>query len=965
MRTLRPSPVRVCMVLVLWIHFAASSLAARGTATPPTGTSGPPFPILFVTQIPIPQDFTSIGSVFGNHKADMQSVGRGGDLWIRYPDGTLKNLTAAAGYGNATFQGAQAIAVRDPSVHWDGTKAVFSMVIGAPTQQYQVRQFYWQLYEITGLGPKQTPVITKVPHQPDNVNNISPLYGTDERILFTSDLPRHRQMHLYPQLDEYELAPTNSGVWSLDPTTGDLFMLDHAPSGDFTPILDSFGRVILTRWDHMQRDQEADDDAGAIPGNTCGNNPYGTFNYTDESASAVPQFGERTEVFPEPRSCRGDLLQGTNLAGHSFNHFFPWQLNEDGTEAETLNHIGRQELHGYIPRSIVDDPNLIDYYGQYARYNTYAIESMLQIKEDPLTPGQYYGTLAAEFGTHAAGQIVRLNGAPTVDADHMRVTPITDPSTANPTDTPGAQDSGLYREPLPLSDGTLVAVHTAETRADHNIGTTAQPQSRYDFRLKTLTVLNTGYYAAAQPLTAGLTKNISYWDPDTLVTYNGLLWELNPVEVRPRPRPARRLAQVAAPEQQILAEAAVALPALQAYLKHNELALVVSRNVTSRDHGDKQQPFNLRVADGGVETIGAPGKIYDVDYIQFFQGDQLRGLTGGYSPTPRPGRRVLAQPLHDDAAMATNPPNPTGPVGSSRIAQDGSMAAFVPARRAMTWQLTDSAGEGVVRERYWVTFQPGEIRVCASCHGVNQTNQAGKGTPQNPPEALRDLLFYWRTLVESALFADGFETGNTASWSAMTGDASTVQATSEAALDGVYGLKIVVAGQAPHYLFDTSPTAAAHYRARFLFDPNSIPMHDQEIHVIVSAEKSMPAGQALGRQVDPVHPGTPVVYLLVRRTGVTYQLCLLVRADSAAWIPTAWATISDAAHKVEFEWQAATAPGAADGYAQLWIDDALQGDLRQLDNDTWRIDQVRLGAISGMYPATQGSYFFDAFASWQ
>src|SRR3546814_10016913 len=46
-------------------------------------------------------------------------------------------------------------------------------------------------------------------------------------------------------------------LWSLDPATGDLFMLDHSPSGDFTPILDSFGRVVFTRWDHLQRDQQA------------------------------------------------------------------------------------------------------------------------------------------------------------------------------------------------------------------------------------------------------------------------------------------------------------------------------------------------------------------------------------------------------------------------------------------------------------------------------------------------------------------------------------------------------------------------------------------------------------------------------------------------------------------------------------------------------------------------------------
>jgi len=46
----------------------------------------------------------------------------------------------------------------------------------------------------------------------------------------------------------------------------------------------------------------------------------------------------------------------------------------------------------------------------------------------------------------------------------------------------------------------------------------------------------------------------------------------------------------------------------------------------------------------------------------------------------------------------------------------------------------------------WVTFQPGEVRVCASCHGVNQKDQAGRAPPTNEPEALRDLLKAWKTM---------------------------------------------------------------------------------------------------------------------------------------------------------------------------------------------------------------------------
>src|ERR1044071_8519361 len=98
--------------------------------------------MLFVTQVPIPKEvndatvsnvFVSVVSGLGNHLADTAHAGRGGDLWIRYPDGSLTNLTRAAGYGTNGSQDGVGIAVRDPFVHWSGAKAVFSMVAGAPT----------------------------------------------------------------------------------------------------------------------------------------------------------------------------------------------------------------------------------------------------------------------------------------------------------------------------------------------------------------------------------------------------------------------------------------------------------------------------------------------------------------------------------------------------------------------------------------------------------------------------------------------------------------------------------------------------------------------------------------------------------------------------------------------------------------------------------------------------------------
>jgi hypothetical protein len=78
---------------------------------------------------------------------------------------------------------------------------------------------------------------------------------------------------------------------------------------------------------------------------------------------------------------------------------------------------------------------------------------------------------------------------------------------------------------------------------------------------------------------------------------------------------------------------------------------------------------------------------------------------------------------------------------------------------------------------------------------------------------------------------------------------------------------------------------------------------------------------------------------------------------------TNWFTINDAPHFIELDWRAATVPGANDGGITLWIDGAQQADLIGVDNDTRRIDRVRLGALTGIDTGTRGTYYFDAFES--
>jgi hypothetical protein len=729
----------------------ADALAQRsGSGDEGEGTTANP--ILFCTQVPNVSDFATVSAPFANHLGNPNAAPRGGGLWIRYPDGALRDLTQDAGFGERGFQSRRSIAVREPTVHWSGTKALFSMVVGSPGP-VSVDSTRWQIYEITGFEHDATPSITKVPHQPEGYNNVSPLYASDDRILFTSDRPRNGEAHLYPQLDEYEEIASVTGIWSLDPGSGELAMLDHTPSGAFSPSIDSFGRVVFTRWDHLVRDQQADDD------NICQCEGFGTFNYTSEAADAVST-GNNDEVFPEPRTqwighvdslmpgYAGDLAGwAEHLVGSDTNHFFPWTLEQNGQNEETLAHVGRHELFGYFPAARDDDSNLVTHYAPGPQsVNSKTITNLFHLSEDPSSPGTYLAINAPEAQTHTAGQVVRITAPPGAKAGDVRVEWLTHPETATFDTSPSPNHSGLYRDALPLSDGKWIAAHAPTTLPAGNSGTSLNPDPVYDFRLRQL-VFDGAWWRAGPPLTNGIQANVQWYPsglsyhPDAPTSYSGPLWELWPCEVVARPVPDAREQELAPPEKAVLQSHGVTASELEEFLRTRGLALIVSRNVTRRDVNDRQQPFNLRVAGSSTQAVAAPGTVYEVSHMQIFQGDQIRGLTFG-DDTPIPGRRVLAQPLHDPAA--TNPPLAGAPPGSVAIASDGSTAALVPARRALSWQLNDPNGTGVVRERYWVSFQPGEIRTCAACHGGGGSDQLGAPQPSNPPQALGGLLDYLR-----------------------------------------------------------------------------------------------------------------------------------------------------------------------------------------------------------------------------
>ncbi len=356
----------------------------------------------------------------------------------------------------------------------------------------------------------------------------------------------------------------------------------------------------------------------------------------------------------------------------------------------------------------------------------------------------------AGIRTHSGGQMVSITGATNINAYYMKVNYLTPRSTRafadSPTNIP-PDHTGFYRNPLMTSDGYMIASHTPYALYEPGSPSGTYPSTPFDFRLKFLQLSN-NYYGPGAPLTPGLTNRATYWTPDELVTQTNILWEFDPVEVMARTRPAPATTPIPGPELAAFAAANVDVAKFQDYLTTHELALIVSRDVTTRDHADRLQPYNLKVAGTSHQTIGSGGKVYDIAWLQIFQADQLRSINYGNTNSPRAGRRVLAQHLHEPAV--DNPTGPGAPIGSVQLGPDGSTAALVPARRALSWQLTDTNGTGVVRERYWLTFAAGEIRSCTSCHGINTSDQAGRPAPTNTPLALVRLLNYWKTNVTIA-----------------------------------------------------------------------------------------------------------------------------------------------------------------------------------------------------------------------
>ena len=244
---------------------ALTSLLSAGVPRPAAAApDATPFPILFVTQVPDP-------GRLHDHRLDVRQPPTAMDSVAarRRPLDPLSRRHAQEPDARARATASRAASrarTRSPCASRPctgaGTKALFSMVIGAPPQQYQYATRL--LADLRGHRPRrgrhaghhQGPEPAGELQQrrarstaPTTASSSRPTArATAQRISTRSSTSTRRRRR----------SPASGAS---NPATGDLRLLNHSPSGAFTPIVDSFGRVIFTRWDHLQRDQQADADA--------------------------------------------------------------------------------------------------------------------------------------------------------------------------------------------------------------------------------------------------------------------------------------------------------------------------------------------------------------------------------------------------------------------------------------------------------------------------------------------------------------------------------------------------------------------------------------------------------------------------------------------------------------------------------------------------------------------------------
>lgn len=205
-------------------------------------------------------------------------------------------------------------------------------------------------------------------------------------------------------------------------------------------------------------------------------------------------------------------------------------------------------------------------------------------------------------------------------------------------------------------------------------------------------------------------------------------------------------------------------------------------------------------------------------------------------------------------------------------------------------------------------------------------------------------------LRPNPIFADGFDLGSLAAWSARTG---AVSATAAAGIPaGTTGLQVTMPGGGANrasYLTDSSPTVESGYFAKFQMNANTLTSGPNSATVLTLFQ----ARSATGAQVFT---------LQTRRAANVPQIRTVLSQAGAAAVTGAWVNLGSGPHTIELAWNSGPATGVGAGSLGLKVDGLVVSTLA--GNTTGlRIETAWIGVTAGFTNATTGVMYVDSFIS--
>jgi len=189
--------------------------------------------------------------------------------------------------------------------------------------------------------------------------------------------------------------------------------------------------------------------------------------------------------------------------------------------------------------------------------------------------------------------------------------------------------------------------------------------------------------------------------------------------------------------------------------------------------------------------------------------------------------------------------------------------------------------------------------------------------------------------------------------------ANAVAVTTAAAIDGTYGLEVTVDGASVNVAFvqDDSPAGETVYRVQFWLDRNLPTIANRDAFNIYKGLQE--AGNKKNLLVKLKRGKDGLFYI--------YSFC---QDDAGGWVLAhKGMQFKDKPTGVMLEWQAASAPGANDGFLRMYKVTLSGGAVLKawkegIDNDTRVVDSARLG-LTSIPPAGTATLYMDSYESYR